>query len=157
LSPPGLLQRLQTLRKLPVRARVDLVRAQVAIARALLRVRFSRKGQLLLPGSDKLSGAALHEPAPAELARARELAVAVRRMADHGPLRAACLARALATCSLLEQQGLRGATVRVGVRMREAQFLAHAWVEYRGVKLLESESEVANLREVDELTVRLGA
>ena len=157
MSPRGLLQRFGTLRRLPARARGDLLRAQLAVVRALLTIRFGKKGALLTPGRDGAGAVPASSPSPAEVERARELAVAVRRVADHGPFHAACLARALATCTLLERAGMSGAAVRVGVRMLEAQLVAHAWVEYRGVKLVESESEVANLSEVDELTVRLGA
>ncbi len=90
---------------------------------------------------------------PERVDRARELAIAVRRVAEHGLVRGSCLARALATRMLLDRAHLQGAQVRVGVQMRDGALKAHAWVEYAGAKLIDSESEVTDLREVDGLNV----
>lgn len=78
----------------------------------------------------------------------------MRRVADHGLIGATCLPRALATCRLLEQHGLHGARVRVGVRKRNDHFSAHAWVEYAGTNLVDSELELAELRQIEDLAVR---
>lgn len=48
-----------------------------------------------------------------------------------GPYRPNCLQRSLALWWLLRQQGL-GSEFRIGVRLREGLFEAHAWVERTG-------------------------
>jgi hypothetical protein len=56
-------------------------------------------------------------------------ALAVRRVADHGLLRPKCLVRAVALSRMLDQRGITGSRVRVGVRRIDGEFEAHAWVE----------------------------
>jgi hypothetical protein len=75
-------------------------------------------------------------------ARAREIGHWVRRMADYGPLRAACLTRSLAICRFLAADDLAGAIVRIGVRPKGAKLEAHAWVEYAGEVIGDSEDHV---------------
>ncbi len=60
---------------------------------------------------------------------ALRIAVSVRRAADHGLLRPKCLVRAVALSRLLEQHGIEGSRVRIGVRRLNGVFSAHAWVE----------------------------
>lgn len=60
---------------------------------------------------------------------ALKIAVAVRRVADHGFVRPKCLVRSVALSRLLEQRGIKGSRVRVGVRRVDGDFSAHAWVE----------------------------
>jgi len=55
--------------------------------------------------------------------------VAVRRAADNGLIRPKCLVRAVALCRMLEQRGIMGSRVRIGVRRIDGVFSAHAWVE----------------------------
>lgn len=145
----------QQLRKLPriIRATVDVLRAQLAVVRALLILRFRKRGSLL---NRQTSQATVPDTAP-RVGRAQQLAVAVRRAVEHGPFRASCLARALATYQLLEREGLHGSAIRIGVQVKEAKLVAHAWVEFGGVKLIESESEVSDLAEVNDVRVRMGA
>ena len=165
-----LTQRIRGLRRLSHTARRDVLRAQVALLRAQLTVRFGRRGALLSavhpthveaapgapgalranPPSERISD----PPTAEETARARELAVAVRRVADHGLFRAHCLARALATCWLLGREGMANAVIRVGVAIRDRRLIAHAWVEYAGTPLVESTAEVQDLSEVEGLRVR---
>lgn len=68
--------------------------------------------------------------------RAQQLALAVERAVEYGPLRVPCLVAALALRRLLEREGLDGGVVRVGVRSDGTGFVAHAWVEFRGVAFL---------------------
>lgn len=147
--------RIRRLRAVSARARLDLLWAQVALIRALLLVRFRRRGLLVKPEDADPS-----PPVPADGAlvpRARELALAVRRVAEHGIVRATCLPRALATLWLLQREGAVGASVRVGVRMRDGRFGAHAWVEYAGVQLVDSEAELTDLRQMEGLVVGRGS
>jgi hypothetical protein len=148
LSLARLLGAYRKSRELRKAERRDLVRALWAILGARISLRLTRRGALLeAGGSSPRTGVA----APGELDRAREIAVAVRRVAQHGPIRASCLARALATRRLLAREGMHDATIRVGVLVREGQFRAHAWVELAGVHLVESDAELEDLAEVPEL------
>lgn len=63
---------------------------------------------------------------------ARRIALAVRRAAAFGLFRPKCLVRSMALRRLLNEAGIEGATVRVGVMLVKGKFLAHAWVEYGG-------------------------
>jgi hypothetical protein len=60
---------------------------------------------------------------------ALRIAVAVRRVADHGVVRPRCLVRSVALSRMLDQRGIKGSRVRVGVRRIDGAFSAHAWVE----------------------------
>jgi hypothetical protein len=77
----------------------------------------------------------------------------VRRVAEHGPFRAHCLARAIATTALLHGEGLVGALIRLGVTIRDGRLVAHTWVEYAGTMLVDSDAEVADLHQVEGLRV----
>lgn len=101
----------------------DLIRAQLAIVRAQITVWTRRRGTLL----QMIDSAAVAECAGSE-ERAQELDVAVRRVARFGLLRPQCLVRAVALHQLLTRAGIRGSRVRIGVRLNEAEFSAHAWV-----------------------------
>lgn len=118
---------LPKLRTLDWRDWRTLIRAQVALIRAQLAVRTRPTGQLV---SDE------PEPsAPASQDRiddVRRVALAVNRAAAFGMVRARCLARSMALRQLLAEEGIDGASVRVGVQVRGGQFVAHAWVEYAG-------------------------
>ena len=69
---------------------------------------------------------------PDRTADARRIAQAVNRAAAYGWFRPKCLVKSRALRRMLDDEGIEGADVRVGVLLREEQFLAHAWVEYRG-------------------------
>jgi hypothetical protein len=56
-------------------------------------------------------------------------ALAVRRAADNGLIRPKCLVRAVALSRMLDQRGIAGSRVRIGVRRTDGVFSAHAWVE----------------------------
>jgi hypothetical protein len=63
---------------------------------------------------------------------ARRIALAVNRAATYGLFRPLCLARSMALRRLLTEDGIEGASIRVGVQVRRGRFVAHAWVEYGG-------------------------
>jgi len=73
---------------------------------------------------------------------ARRLALAITRAARFGVFRPQCLARSIALSRMLEQRGIQGALVRVGVRRANGQFLAHAWVELSGETLGDADEHV---------------
>lgn len=52
-----------------------------------------------------------------------------------------CLARSFAAHLMLAQHGHR-ARMQIGVRKNDGRMEAHAWLEYRGVPLFESETHV---------------
>lgn len=107
----------------------DLLRAQWSLWRAQWAMRHRPTGALL----DRWSaGAVTHTADPRDLPRAREIGEAVRRVALYGVSRPQCLARSLAISTLLENEGIRGGIVRIGVRPQEAKIAAHAWVEFAG-------------------------
>jgi Transglutaminase-like superfamily len=56
-------------------------------------------------------------------------ALALRIVADNGLIRPKCLVRAVALSRMLEQRGIAGSRVRIGVRRIDGVFSAHAWVE----------------------------
>jgi len=69
---------------------------------------------------------------PARLARAKGVARIVTIAAGSGPVRATCLRRSLLLWWLLRRDGIE-TFVKVGVHRGENGALdAHAWVEYRG-------------------------
>jgi hypothetical protein len=104
----------------------ELIEAQLALIAAQIDVWRRPIGRLVVgPSPASITATALH---PEAEARARRLALAVRRAAAYGVFRPLCLVRALALSRLLESNGIRGSRIRVGVR-RAGRFAAHAWVE----------------------------
>ncbi len=75
---------------------------------------------------------------------ARRIALAVNRAAAFGFFRPKCLVKSRALRRMLDDAGIEGADVRVGVFLREGRFLAHAWVEYRGQVVGDDPAFVAN-------------
>jgi hypothetical protein len=85
--------------------------------------------------------------------RAKALGDAVRRAAKYGVFRPACLVRSIALQRMLEIDGIRGATIRVGVRQSEEGMDAHAWVELGGEVLGDSAAHVREYVPLDDLNV----
>src|SRR5213076_2839350 len=56
----------------------------------------------------------------------------LNRASTYGLFRPRCLVRAVALLRVLEARGRTGAIIRVGVRVLDGDFTAHAWVEYAG-------------------------
>ena len=80
-------------------------------------------------------------PPPNEPFVVRDVATAVRRTEWHSPIRGTCLSRSLALQWLLARRGIES-VLRLGGRIADGQFEAHAWVEYDGV-VVGSSSDVA--------------
>lgn len=70
-------------------------------------------------------------PITLTLAGIRELATAVNIAAAHGPFRGNCLARSATLLWLLHRYRV-ACVLRVGVRLADGNFAAHAWVESDG-------------------------
>lgn len=154
MNLPDLLDRARRLRG---RDWLDLLRAHAALVAAARDVRLEKRG--LLRRTAKREGEPERsEPGDASgvdrrTRRARELALAVERAVEYGPLRFRCLVRALAVRRLLEREGLEGGIVRVGVRHRDGEFAAHAWVEFEGVPLRQSPHRLEIFTPLSELDV----
>jgi hypothetical protein len=86
--------------------------------------RFVEDAQNSMPGVQE--PISRHSPKWRDALRA---SVAVRRAADHGLIRPKCLVRAVALSRMLDQLGITGSRVRIGVRRIDGAFSAHAWVE----------------------------
>src|SRR5580704_9245429 len=61
----------------------------------------------------------------------------VHSAAHYGPIRPTCLEESLALWFLLNEQGI-SPQLRIGVRKTDDKFEAHAWVEYQGQTLNQS-------------------
>ncbi len=109
--------------RLPRSQIVDLVLAQWAVMRAQVTVWIRPRGELL-----RMTSATAGDDFGGSESRARALDLAVRRVVRFGLLRPQCLVRALALHRLLTRAGVRGSRVRIGVRLTESEFSAHAWV-----------------------------
>lgn len=143
-SVPPPLHRLLRLRP---REWQELIRAQFALLRAEWRLRREPIGSFVVrdpSASEVLAG---------DASRAREVARAVERAAEHGVFRPFCLVRAIAIRDLLERDAIRGSRIRVGVRREAGEFSAHAWVTWGTVVLGDRPEHVARFTEVDDIRV----
>ena len=105
----------------------DLVRAQLALARAQREMQSRPTGEMVRDDPTHTD-----IPFPDRGDEARRIALAVNRAAQFGWFRPKCLVRSRALRYLLDDAGIVGAQVRVGVSLSQDRFLAHAWVEYAG-------------------------
>jgi hypothetical protein len=64
----------------------------------------------------------------------------VRAGAHYGLLRPSCLVESLVLWHLLQRQGI-SSDLRIGVRKTSQKFEAHAWVEYSGAALNQTEEQ----------------
>ena len=78
----------------------------------------------------------------ARLQTLRSVGWAVTRAASYGVFRPQCLVRSLAIQRMLRRRGVSGSTIRIGVRLRDGEFNAHAWVEIGGVVIGDSPAHV---------------
>lgn len=133
----------------------DAALAQLALLRALARVRTRPIGSLVTAGPAAATGhpdtmpGATGAPSPADRAARRillqRLELALARAARRGLFRPTCLVRSLALADLLGRHGVKGAEIRIGVRQPSAETAApqatsgaleaHAWVELDGTIL----------------------
>jgi len=116
----------------------DLVRAQLALTQAQREMRRRPTGEMVRD-----------EPAPMGVSSAdrvddaRRIALAVNRAAEFGLFRPKCLVKSRALRKMLDEAGIQGAQVRVGVQLSQGRFLAHAWVEYGGLVVGDDSAVVA--------------
>jgi hypothetical protein len=106
------------------------VQALVALPVLALALRawgFRRVYGVLLRSLPAASGTS-QPPAAQEMASTVRL---INAAAHHGLYRATCLPRSLWTWFLLRRLGVAG-ELRIGVRLRQGQLEAHAWVEHAG-------------------------
>lgn len=115
----------------------DLLSAQVALLRAQRTLVSQPRGALV---REEMPSAPAHQED--RLEDARRIALAVNRAAEFGLFRPRCLARSMALRRLLNRAGITGAQVRVGVRLVNQHFTAHAWVEYGGTVVGDHELSV---------------
>lgn len=148
--------------------RTDLLRAQWAIMVARLQYRTRATGSFVrrpveatrasgenFDRSSVCDVAPEWMPGPPDQARrARALEVAVRRAAEHGPVRTTCLLRATALQQLLERDGIQGSRLRVGVRRSGEHFAAHAWLELGDMVLGDQPQRVRTFTPTDLRLVR---
>jgi len=107
----------------------SLARAQIALLRAQRDLRSRPTGEFV-------RDVAVHAPSsgatPDRRPEIRELAKALNRAATFGLFRPKCLVRSMGLRRMIDDAGIAGATVRVGVQVLRGRFIAHAWVEYDG-------------------------
>jgi len=91
---------------------------------------------------------------PARLPEARRLALAVVRAARFGVFRPQCLVRSVALSQMLADRRISGALVRIGVRRKNGEFSAHAWVELAGETLGDADDHVGSFVPMTNLDVQ---
>ena len=125
-----------------------MVQAQWALLAARGMVRNRPIGSLATP--------TVGNPAadPARLPEARRLALAVVRAARFGVFRPQCLVRSVALSQMLADRRISGALVRVGVRRKNGEFSAHAWVELAGETLGDADDHVGSFVPMTNLDVQ---
>jgi len=121
------LRSLAKIRKLtPSKAR-DIWRAQMELVAAGRIVKTQPVGELVAVSERCQARTPRHDP---ELSR--RLAWSVVQAARFGFYRPSCLVRSVAIQRMLDKQDLDVGQIRIGVRLTEGEFLAHAWVEQDG-------------------------
>jgi hypothetical protein len=126
----------------------ELARAQWALIASQAVVRNRPVGSLATP--TVVPGVA----DAARLPEARRAALAVLRAARFGVFRPQCLVRSMALSKMLEDRGIGGAIVRVGVKRVKGEFLAHAWVELAGETLGDADDNVGTFIPLTNLDIR---
>lgn len=135
-SPAQFIRKLATLSR---RDWVSFVQAQWALVLAQAAVWRRPIGSLATPASSAATAAD-----PARMAEARHVAASVLRAARFGVFRPQCLVRSVALSNMLAARGIDGAVVRIGVRRKDGEFLAHAWVELAGETIGDADDHVGS-------------
>ncbi|HEY8468438.1 MAG TPA: lasso peptide biosynthesis B2 protein [Longimicrobiales bacterium] len=84
---------------------------------------------------------------------AESVAWAVTRAAAYGIFRPHCLVRSMAIQRMLRRRGITSSHLNIGVRTREGEFEAHAWVELDGIVIGDSREHVQTFTRVMDLRV----
>lgn len=116
----------------PLRVWADIAHAQLMLIVAQLIVWSRPLGELVEPAVDEAARDAPTLPKPPLDARAMRYAKAVRVASAYGVFRPKCLVRAVALDRLVRGAGINGSRIRIGVRVDDGGFAAHAWVELNG-------------------------
>ena len=80
--------------------------------------------------------------------------MAVVRAARFGVFRPQCLVRSVALSQMLADRRISGALLRVGVRRKNGEFSAHAWVELAGETLGDADDHVGSFVPMTNLDVQ---
>jgi hypothetical protein len=126
----------------------DLIRAQIALARAQREMKRLPTGEMVRDETSP-KGSATGD----RLEDARRIALAVNRVAEFGVFRPRCLVKSRALRKMLDHAGIQGAQVRVGVQLSNGDFRAHAWVEYGGQVVGDDPAAVAQFVPMPGLSV----
>ena len=127
---------------------VELIQAQWALMLAQGTVWRRPIGSLATPTT------AAQAADPTRMPEARRLALSILRAARFGVFRPQCLVRSVALSNMLAARGIRGAVVRIGVRRKDGDFLAHAWVEFCGETIGDADDHVGSFVPLTNLDVR---
>ena len=111
--------------------------ALLPIVKILLRLRGFKKTRDYLEGDRSRQGKLDGNPSAARELIERTTRM-VRAASDLGIIRANCLQHSLTLWHLLQKQGIE-TNLRIGVRRSGGAFEAHAWVEYAGAVLSDTE------------------
>ena len=144
---------LRGLARLSAREWLDLAEAQLELLVAKAIVASRPTGQLVSRAPHDEPEPSATDAPPVTDARPEQLALTIGRAAEHGLFRPLCLVRAVALKRTLDRHGYTGGTVRIGVRMTNGRFAAHAWVAYGTQILGDQEWHVESFEELDEITV----
>jgi hypothetical protein len=109
--------------------------------RVSLRFRGYKKTQQWLQSRLAQQRAAFAGPASPVSQPDQSLSITCRMVhsaAHYGPIRPTCLEESLALWYFLNDQGILS-QLRIGVRKTDGKFEAHAWVEYQGQTLNQSD------------------
>ncbi|NUO62048.1 MAG: lasso peptide biosynthesis B2 protein [Gemmatimonadaceae bacterium] len=110
----------------------DVAHAQLMLIVAQLLVWSRPIGELVAADAGEMPGVARSHPKPPLDAKAMRYARAVRVASAYGMFRPKCLVRAVATERMVRGAGITGSRIRIGVRVDDGGFAAHAWVELDG-------------------------
>ena len=127
-----LLQLVVRARRQPAQIWGDLLRAQLELLIVQVKVWTQPIVRTAMRNAERPTAGPSARPQRAPNLAAIRIARAVGRASRYGVFRPKCLVRAIALQRLLEQEGITGSSVRIGVRLEKGEFTAHAWVELDG-------------------------
>ena len=116
----------------PLRTWGELAHAQLMLIVAQVIVWSRPIGELVEPESQLPATVHRATAKPPLDARAMRYAKAVRLASAHGIFRPKCLVRAVAIDRMIRGAGIGGSRIKIGVRVNDDGFAAHAWVELDG-------------------------
>ena len=143
---------LQALRKAPRLSIGDWGRVAIgfrALQRAIRDVKDRPQGEFVTRADGSTTTAD-----PGRLPEARAIALGVSRAAAYGPLHPTCLAQSLAIQRCLQDKGIEGGRIRVGVARQRGKFVAHAWVEFAGEVIGDDRASVDRYEPFDDMHVK---